>query len=109
MNMLSGKVYYSIDHTGVLTWISRNITDLAGWSQDEAIGKHFAVFIAPQDHEEIYRKRANRQAGKIDEYNTYLIHKDGEYIPIRIEVLQTPENSVGAIDRRLEERHIERG
>jgi PAS domain S-box-containing protein len=105
---MPNRTCYSINDEGYITWVAKNIKDLTGWEQDEVIGKHFFELIDDKDHTLIVEKRANRPHGKIDEYQTNLKLKNGLLMPIRIKVLQTPENSVGYIDRRLEDRHIER-
>lgn len=105
---MSDRVCYTVDHQGYITWIARNVFELSGWKQEEVIGRHFFEFIDAEHHEEILKKRGNRKPGRVDEYYTLLIAKDGIKHPVRIKVLQTPENSVGYLDRRLEDRHIER-
>lgn len=102
------RTCYTVNQDGYITWIAKNIKELSGWEQDEVIGKHFFNFIDDKDHDLIVKNRENRPHGKVDEYTTNLKLKNGLLMPIRIKVLQTPENSVGYIDRRLEDRHIER-
>jgi PAS domain S-box-containing protein len=102
------RTCYSIDNEGYITWIAKNIKELSGWEQDEVIGKHFFNFIDEADHPRILENRKNRPHGRVDEYQTKLKMKSGFLVPIRIKVMQTPENSVGYIDRRLEERKVER-
>lgn len=102
------RTCYTISHEGYLTWIAKNIKDLAGYEQSEVIGKHFFDFITEKDHALILERRKNRPSGHVDEYKTFLKKKDGSMTPIRIKVLQTPENSVGFLDSRLEERKVVR-
>jgi hypothetical protein len=62
----------------------------------------------PEDLIPPLQNRANRPHGKVDEYQTHMKLKNGDLLPIRIKVLQTPENSVGYIDRRMKDRYVER-
>jgi PAS domain S-box-containing protein len=101
---MADRTCYTVNHQGYLTWIAKNVFELSGYTQAEAVGRHFFEFIDSEHHEEILRKRENRSPGRIDEYYTRLIKKDGTKLPVRIKVLQTPENTVGYIDRRLSDR-----
>ena len=101
---MKDRICYSISQEGIVTWISKNVAEMIGWSQEDVIGKHFFSFIVPEHHEEIVRRREGRLAGITDEYSTEIIRKDGTKEAVRIRALQTPENTVGMIDRRLKTR-----
>lgn len=102
---MKNRVHYSIDNDGIVTWISKNITELTGWEQQEVIGQQFYRFIIQKHHAGIDKKREGRQPGTIDEYETMIIIKGDGLIPVKIVVLQQENESVGTIDRRLVERH----
>jgi hypothetical protein len=57
-------------------------------------------------HEGIREKKLNRKPGRTETYLTKVFYKDGSVVHVKIKVLQTPENVVGSIDRRTEDRTI---
>jgi PAS domain S-box-containing protein len=101
---MEDRVCYTVNHGGYVTWIAMNVHDVFGWKQDEVIGRHFFDFIPAEDHAQVLENRKHRDPGRTDEYFTHIIAKDGKKMPVRIKVLQTPENTVGYIDRRLSDR-----
>lgn len=97
---MDGRICYSLNSEGLLTWVSKNVFELTGWMPEEAVGKYFDFFLPEFDLPMILQNRLNRKAGITHEYNTTILKKDGGRTPVRIRVLQTPENTVGSIDRR---------
>ena len=104
---MKDRICYTVNHEGVVTWISKSVFEIMGWLPEEVIGKHFFFFIPPDHHEDMVQRRLNRPAGITDEYLTEVLRKDGSREPVRIRALQTPENTVGMIDRRLKQRDKE--
>jgi PAS domain S-box-containing protein len=104
---MKDRICYSISQEGIVTWISKNVSEIMGWLPEEVIGQHFFFFIPPDRHEDMVQRRLNRLSGITDEYFTEVLRKDGSREPVRIRVLQTPENTVGMIDRRLKQRDRE--
>ena len=103
---MKDRICYTVNHEGVVTWISKSVFEIMGWLPEEVIGKHFFFFIPPDHHEDMVQRRLNRQSGITDEYFTEVLRKDGNREPVRIKALQTPENTVGMIDRRLKQRVV---
>ncbi len=73
----------SADENGIITYISPRITEIAGYSETEMVGKNFLTFIHPEDHGEVLRLFGLTKVGK-HEYGEYRgITKSGDVIWMR--------------------------
>ena len=55
---------YSVDETGVFTYISPNIEPIMGYKQSEVIGHSFVEFLYHEDKQRILNKFQNVQIGR---------------------------------------------
>lgn len=57
-------VILSADENGVITYVSPRITDIAGYQEQDMVGRGFLTFIHPDDHEKVIRNFASSREGK---------------------------------------------
>ena len=103
---MDDRVCYSVNHEGIVTWISPNVFDMFGWEAHEVIGRNFVDFVPSEDMNEVVKNRTNRVPGITQEYKMGILRKDGKREMVYCRVLQTPENTIGSLDRRLTSRPI---
>ena len=79
-------VIWAVDRRGILTYVSETSEQLSGWRPDELVGQHFGVLIAPDWHEESWRRwRATKQRPTDrHEYRYDLLRKDGSTVPVEM-------------------------
>ncbi len=63
-------VIVSADENGVITYVSPRINDIAGFEEDEMVGRGFLAFVHPEDREKVIRLFGLSKAGT---------HEFGEY------------------------------
>ncbi|MBP7734336.1 MAG: PAS domain S-box protein [Spirochaetes bacterium] len=63
-------VIVSVDDKGIITFISSRITEIAGYTESEMMGKGFLSFIHPDDREKVVGLFASSKGGS---------HESGEY------------------------------
>lgn len=57
-------VILSADENGIITYVSSRITDVAGYEENEMVGKGFLTFVHPDDHEKVIRNFGFSREGK---------------------------------------------
>lgn len=57
-------VILSADENGVITYVSSRITDIAGYEEQDMVGRGFLNFVHPDDHEKVVRNFGSSREGK---------------------------------------------
>jgi len=66
----------------VITYINHATTEMLGYSQDEIIGKKWLSIVPESERETIAAKMEGRRAGKSERYETLLLTKSGDELPV---------------------------
>ncbi len=96
------SICFSLNFNSEFTWVSANLEERSGWKPEEVIGHNIFEYMPKECHAEIITARIGRVTGITQTYLTKVYLKDMSISKVRIRILQTPENIVGAIDRREE-------
>lgn len=77
-----------IDETGRFLFANRRASEITGYSIPELTEKAFLQLIHPSDKERVNRYFINRLSGLAvpSRYETYLIKKNGSFLPVRISI-----------------------
>jgi PAS domain S-box-containing protein len=102
--MIIEGIYFTMNLEGYYTWVSPNIAKITKWKPKDIIGKHFMDICVKECHEEMLVNISKNIVGHTAVYYTRVYDKDGSEENVKIQVLRTPENIVGCIDRRLHDR-----
>lgn len=67
--------------------INKPLCNMLGYEESELVDKNFSIMIAPEDRERVLKNYRSRIAGEacLDKYESMLITKTGERIPIIID------------------------
>ena len=73
---------------GILKFANRKLTELTGFSKDEAIGKQFTDFIAPEYREPVMERYKKRLKGEEvpSKYEIEILSKDRHKIPVELNI-----------------------
>lgn len=71
---------------GLLKFVNPRMSEIAGYSRDEVVGRPLTDFISPQFRDTVYERHKKRVAGEEvpGSYEAEIISKDGEKIPVEI-------------------------
>ena len=89
--------FTGVDGLEMITIFNRRMEQLTGHSRKEIIGKHIFNLFAPEVHDDIRRHLDSRRGGESSSYQTFMVHRDGHRVPVRIS---------GAPLRDHQDRHI---
>ncbi len=76
--------FTGVDGLEMITIFNRRMEQLTGYSRKEIIGKHIYNLYAPEAHDDIRRHLDRRRGGESSSYQTFMLHKDGHRVPVRI-------------------------
>jgi PAS domain S-box-containing protein len=76
--------FTGIDGLEMITIFNRQMEQLTGYSRKDIIGKHIYNLYAPESHDDIRRHLDSRRGGESSSYQTFMVHKDGHRVPVRI-------------------------
>ncbi|MFX1511912.1 MAG: PAS domain S-box protein [Promethearchaeota archaeon] len=72
------------DTEGFITFINPRAAEMLGYTIVEMIGQHSQFVIPPEELDHIKEETAKRPLGVSSTYETYLVAKDGHYVPIHV-------------------------
>lgn len=72
-----------VDPSGQLTLFNRAAEILTGYSRDEVLGRQVSLFYESEEESQEIARRVSEQ-GKLEDYQTTLVGKDGRRVPISI-------------------------
>ncbi len=70
------------DANGMLTYVNEQFAAMVGCSQEELIGKPSVDFVHPDASEQVREQNELRRAGEFSVYETSLLTKTGEALPV---------------------------
>jgi len=76
-------VVFSLDCSGLFTYISHRIETLTGYTPDEVVGQAFEHFVHPDDLPGLAKNWEHTLAGKFSEYQFRILTKAGSALAIR--------------------------
>lgn len=71
----AGDVLYTVDAQGIFTYINKRVKVLSGYTQEELLGKHFSVLVAPEWQAKVrdsYREQFKHK--KLETVMEFIIH-----------------------------------
>jgi PAS domain S-box-containing protein len=71
------EVVYTIDGSGILTYISPNIERSTGLAPADLVGRHFRSFLPQEDPDRIQQSLDKAMAGGVESFDFRLTDKDG--------------------------------
>lgn len=90
---------------GIITYMSRNVESIFGYTLKEVIGKHFKNFVPNSEMPRYLLKMKEMISGKIiTSFRTYALHKNGDLIPIELSgkfVVENNKSYFNAIMRNI--------
>ncbi len=90
---------------GIITYMSRNVESIFGYTLKEVIGKHFKNFVPNSELPRYLLKMKEMISGKIiTSFRTYALHKNGDLIPIELSgkfVVENNKSYFNAIMRNI--------
>jgi len=72
------------DEKGFCTYANPRMREMLGCSQKEIIGKHWGEIILPSEYGHVKKETETRSKGRASSYETFLIRKNKEKVPIII-------------------------
>jgi PAS domain S-box-containing protein len=72
------------DDTGHITFANPAITDLLGYRMDDLRGQHWGYLVDPEYRDQVERERIQRLKGTSSRYETVLVTKEGQRLPVII-------------------------
>ncbi len=72
------------DEKGFCTYANPRMREMLGCSQKEIIGKHWGEIIHPSEYGRVKKETETRSKGRASSYETFLIRKNKEKVPIII-------------------------
>ncbi len=84
------EVIFQFDLHGIINFMNNSWVQLSGYTLEESIGKHFSVFVAPDDQENAIEIVANLYSSAQNNIRSQLtvIRKDGSRFPLEVHVQQ---------------------
>lgn len=75
---------------GILKFVNSRMATMLGYSEEEGLGKSFINFVYPDYREIVLDRYKKRLAGEtvLNNYEVYLISKDGKRVPVEINAAQ---------------------
>ena len=71
---------YQTDIDGAMLWVTPSIRQLLGYSPDEVLEKNLRYFYVNETDHEAFRHALDINYGRLQHYETQLLHKDGAHI-----------------------------
>lgn len=72
--------FYRTDANGIIVLVSRMVTNLLGWSVEEAMGQQLADYYVDPHGRELFIAALHENGGSLSGYETEFWHKDGSKI-----------------------------
>ena len=93
-------IVFVLDREGKFTYLNKKFEEVTGYSTEEMIGKHFTKIIAPEYVEStVDRFRRGLAGEEIPMYEIEVIKKDGERIPVELNVTTLYDEGGNAVGR----------
>jgi PAS domain S-box-containing protein len=70
------------DTQGIFTFANPAMEELLGYSREELIGLHWSAIIPEDERERVRRETAKRSQGIVSRYETAVLSKEGQVIPV---------------------------
>lgn len=77
---------WTVDAQQRTTFVNQRMADLVGYAVDEMLGRRLHDFVAPEDHELITMKFAERRTGVHERYEHRYLRKDGSRVTVQASV-----------------------
>ena len=71
---------YQTDIDGKMLWVTPSVRQLLGYSSDEALEKNIRHFYVNENDHEDFRHALDINYGRLQHFETRLLHKDGSHI-----------------------------
>lgn len=69
---------------GILSFVNPRLLEMHGYSEDEVIGKHWKILVAPEDQKNVQAQTDKRQEGIVSHYESDGRKKDGSLFPVSV-------------------------
>jgi diguanylate cyclase (GGDEF)-like protein/PAS domain S-box-containing protein len=70
------------DAQGILTFANPAAEELLGYTCEELIGRHWTTIVPEDEIEKVRQELAKRRRGTLSHYETALLNKEGQVIPV---------------------------
>jgi diguanylate cyclase (GGDEF)-like protein/PAS domain S-box-containing protein len=77
-----GETIFIEDENGLLSFINPRTEDLLGYKSEELIGKHWSTLVPESQRGKVSDESSTRPEGKESQYETILLNKEGEEVPV---------------------------
>jgi PAS domain S-box-containing protein len=78
---------WQVDAAGKTLFVNSRMPAMVGYSREEFVELRSLSLVREKDRGRIAAKWASRRLGERDEYECQLAHKDGSWVPVRVEAV----------------------
>ncbi|MHA2333328.1 MAG: response regulator [Candidatus Hodarchaeales archaeon] len=76
------------DTNGIVTFVNPRMAEMLGYTKEEMLGKHWSFYVPPTERDKIEERMSRRPEETSDSYETILLTKEGERVPVMVSVTQ---------------------